>query len=169
MAVIMAAQSVPKACPSCGWTTTDKVMLYCPYCRGGEENKDAQRLQDMSREYEVVEPEFLNPVRKGDFVSSPFYFGGKNRRAFRFAVAGQPSGRSRQEMAAYLRANGCSLVDDITVDTDFVVVGCGPKVDEDLKRARQMGASLIRETDLFDFFGRAGTSPDAPPEETAAK
>jgi hypothetical protein len=169
MAVILAAQSVPKACPTCGWSTTDKAMLYCPYCRGGEDNKDAQRLQDLGREFEVVEPDFLNPVGKGDCVSSPFYFGGKNRRAFRFAVAGQPTGHSRQEMTAYLKENGCTLVDEITVDTDFVVVGSGPKVDEDLKRARQMGASLIRESDLFDFFGRAGVSSDAPPAETAAK
>lgn len=170
MAVILAAQRVPKACPSCGWNTADRAMLYCPYCRGGEDNKEATRLQDLGREYEVVEPDFLNPVGKGDFVSSPFYFGGKNKRAFRFSVAGQPAGRSRQEMSAYLRENGCELVDDITVDTDFVVVGGGSKVEDDIKRARQMGASLIRERDLFDFFGRAGTSADAPPAaETAVK
>lgn len=173
-AVILAASRAPKVCKKCGWSTTDPTMLYCVYCKFGDtgdpkEYKDVVRLQDSSRELEVVAPDLLNPVARGDHISSPFYLGGKNRRPFVFAVAGQPVGHSRQEIAKFLGENGCSLAEEITVDTDFVMLGVGPRAEPDIKNARELGASLIRERDLFDFFGRLGNGSDLPPNETAMR
>jgi len=166
-AVILAARPVPRSCPLCGWSTTDTTMLFCTYCRGGEppELKDVVRLVEGTSNMAVVAPDFLNPVAKGDWISSPFYLGGKNRKAFAFAIAGQPVGHSRQEIYTFLKENGCTLAEDITIDTDFAIVGTGPNVDEDLKKARGLGVSILREQDLFNFFGRIGTSSEVPADE----
>ena len=169
-AVILAARPVPKSCPQCGWSATDATVLYCPYCRGGEPPTfpDVIRLVEGSSSLAVVAPEFLNPVTKGDWISSPFYLGGKNRQSFVFAVAGQPVNHSREEIYMFLKENGCRLAEDITIDTDFAVVGTGPKVDDELKKARSLGVSILREQDLFNFFGKMGTASDVPKDEAEA-
>ncbi len=69
----------------------------------------------------------------------------------------------RQEIYSFLKENGCSLGSSVSLETDFAIVGQGPNVWQEVERARKMGVSVIRESELFDFFGRTGTSPDAPP------
>jgi len=165
--VILAAREAPKVCPQCGWESTNITHLFCPYCLGGEEEreKEAQRLSEGRSTDRITAPEFLNPVKKGDFISSPFYLGRLKKRAFTFAIAGQPIDRSRQEIAMFLKENGCTLVSNINLDTDFAIVGTGPRVEGDMEKARKMGVSVLRESELFDFFGKLGTSPDALPED----
>ncbi|HOX08446.1 MAG TPA: hypothetical protein PK280_18770, partial [Planctomycetota bacterium] len=169
-AVILAARPVPKGCPQCGWSTTALTSLFCPYCRGGEPPAlpDVVRLVEGSASMAVIAPDFLNPVSKGDWISSPFYLGGKNRQVFSFAVAGQPINHSRKEIASFLAENGCKLAEDITIDTDFAVVGTGLNVDEELKRARSLGVSILREQDLFSFFGHIGLANDVSRDEGSA-
>jgi NAD-dependent DNA ligase len=169
-AVILAARPVPKSCSQCGWATTDATVLFCPYCRGGEPPilPDVVRLVEGAASLAVVSPDFLNPVSKGDWISSPFYLGGKNRQIFNFAIAGQPVQHSRQEIYAFLKENGCKLAEDVTIDTDFAVVGTGPNVDDELKKARLLGVSILREQDLFNFFGQMGVASDVPKDEAEA-
>jgi NAD-dependent DNA ligase len=164
-ATILAAHDVPKFCPKCGWTTNDITHIFCTYCLGGEDEKEreAQRLTEGSTKDRVTAPEFLNPVKAGDFVSSPFYLGRLKQKAFSFAIIGQAADRSSQEIGMFLKENGCTLTTNITLETDFAIVGLGPNVWQEVERARKMGVSVIRESELFDFFGQTGTSPDAPP------
>jgi hypothetical protein len=165
-AVVLAACEAPKVCPQCGWSTTDITHLFCPFCLGGEDDKEreAQRLAEGSTKDRIVATEFLNPVKKGDHISSPFYLGRLKKKAFSFAVIGRTVDRSRQEIAMFLKENGCSLVASVTLDTDFAIVGTGTNVGQEIEKARKMGVSVIRESELFDFFGKAGLSPDALPE-----
>ncbi len=162
-AVVLAARESPKICPQCGWTSSDITHLFCPYCLGGEDEKEreAQRLAEGSTKARVVAPEFLNPVKKGDFVSSPFYLGRLKKKAFTFAVIGRTVDRSRQEISMFLKENGCTLVANVSLETDFAIVGIGHDVGADIEGARKMGVSVIRESELFDFFGKAGLSADA--------
>lgn len=167
-ATILAAREAPKVCPQCGWGSTDITHLFCPYCLGGEEEreKEAMRLSEGRTKDRIIAPEFLNPVKKGDFISSPFYLGRLKKKAFVFAIAGQPIDRSRQEIAMFLKENGCTLALAITLETDFAIVGTGPRVDADMEKARKMGVSVLRESELFDFFGKLGSSPnDLPSDE----
>jgi len=168
-AVVLAAQESPKICPQCGWSTTDITHLFCPYCLGGEDEKEleAQRLARGSTKDRVVAPEFLNPVKKGDFVSSPFYLGRLKKKAFVFAVIGRTVDRSTQEISMFLKENGCSLVPKVSLDTDFAIIGVGPEVAAQMEMARKMGVSVIRESELFDFFGKTGVSANAVGREDA--
>jgi hypothetical protein len=167
---LLPASEVPKVCPQCGWKSDDITHLFCTYCLGGddEKEKEAQRLSEGSVKDRVIVPDFLNPVGKGDFISSPFFLGRLKERAFTFAVIGQTARHSRQEMAAFLKENGCSLGGVVGLDTDFAIVGIGPKVVEEMEAARKLGVSVIRESELFDFFGSTGISPDVLPTEAAA-
>jgi Zn finger protein HypA/HybF involved in hydrogenase expression len=164
---VLAARDIPKFCPKCGWSTTDITHTFCTYCLGGEDEKEreAMRLAEGSTKDRVTAPEFLNPVKEGDFISSPFYLGRLKQKAFTFAIIGQAADRSSQEIGMFLRENGCTLANSITLETDFAVVGLGPNVWQEVDRARKMGVSVIRESELFDFFGQTGTSPDAAPPE----
>jgi NAD-dependent DNA ligase len=166
-AVILAARESPKLCPQCGWSTNDITHLFCPYCLGGEDEKEreAQRLVDGSTRDRIVAQEFLNPVKKGDFISSPFYLGKLKKRAFTFAVIGRTVDRSRQEIRMFLKENGCNLVANVGMEADFAIVGMGTNVGAEIDRARKMGVSVIRESELFDFFGKAGVSSDELPAE----
>jgi hypothetical protein len=164
-AMLLEAREIPKFCPQCGWWTTDVTHMFCPYCLGGEDDreKEAQRLNEGSSKDRVITPEFLNPVAPGDYFSSPFYLGRLKKQSFTFAVIGQTVSRSRQEIRMFLRENNCTLMTDITLDTDFAVVGVGPNIWKEVEDARNMGVSVIRESELFDFFGRAGSSSDELP------
>ncbi len=166
-ATILAAREAPKICPQCGWGSTDITHLFCPYCLGGEEEreKEAMRLSEGRTKDRIIAPEFLNPVKKGDFISSAFYLGRLKKKAFVFSIAGQPIDRSRQEIAMFLKENGCTLAPAITLETDFAIVGTGPRVDADMEKARKMGVSVLRESELFDFFGKLGSSPDDLPKD----
>jgi NAD-dependent DNA ligase len=166
-AVLLPAGEAPKVCPQCGWTTKDITHLFCTYCLGGEDEKEqeAQRLTEGSSKERIVAPEFLNPVKKGDYISSPFYLGREKKKAWTFAIAGLTIDRSTQEIATFLKENGCTLLPRITLETDFAIVGTGPTVWQEVERARKMGVSVLREAELFDFFGRAGSSPDDVPVE----
>jgi hypothetical protein len=165
-AVVLAARETPKVCPQCGWSTADMANVFCPYCLAGEESdREVQRLVEGSTRDRVIAPEFLNPVQKGDYISSPFYLGKLKKKAFTFAVIGRTADRSRQEIRMFLKENGCTLVPGVTLDTDFAIVGLGPTVDEQIDKARKMGVSVIREAELFDFFGKTGvSSSELPPE-----
>ena len=65
----------------------------------------------------------------------------------------------------FLKENGCTLAPAITLETDFAIVGTGPRVDADMEKARKMGVSVLRESELFDFFGKLGSSPDDLPKD----
>jgi BRCA1-like protein len=163
-AVILAKRAPPKKCPSCGWSTTNATFRFCPYCLGGddEHSRDAMRLSPGNTKERIVAPDFFNPVRKGDFISSPFYLGRLKNQAFVFAIVGQTVDHSAEEIRMFLKEHGCTLQSSLTLDTDFAVVGIGPKVDQGLEKAQHLGISVIREGELFDFFGKLGTSADTP-------
>lgn len=169
VAVVLAPRPAALSCPNCGWSTTDPTMIYCPYCRTGEgrpeEWRDVVQLQKSAAAAAITAPDFLNPVRPGDFITSPHFLGGANRKPLTFAFIGQPAERSRQEIAAFLKSYDCTLAEDITVSTDFALVGVGPRVEADLKKARMLGVAILRERDIQEFFGKRGISPEAPRKE----
>jgi hypothetical protein len=163
-ATILAAREVPKYCPKCGWFTNEISHRFCPYCLGGDDEKEreAQRLVEGSTQERVVAAQFLNPVKKGDFVSSPFYLGRLRKRAFTFAIIGRTVNRSPQEITTFLKENSCRLATEVNMDTDFAIVGVGENIPAQIEKARKMGVSVIREKELFDFFGKAGAISGGP-------
>ena len=77
MATTLYGYQLQVTCPQCGWQSTNLTHLFCPYCLGGDDQKDreVQRLAEGSSRDRIIAPKFLNPVRKGDRISSPFYLG----------------------------------------------------------------------------------------------
>ncbi len=104
-AVVLAKQAPPKKCPSCGWSTTNPTFRFCPFCLGGddEHSRDAMRLSPGSTKERIIAPDFFNPLRKGDYISSPFYLGRLKNQAFVFSVVGQTVDHSAEEIRMFLK------------------------------------------------------------------
>ena len=152
--------SLPK-CPSCEWEATDTTMKYCPYCFTGDNNDEIQPLIEATGELMVVGRDRLHPIKawrkgakgwiEGDFVANP-YFSAEEKLTFTFA--GDTIRRSLREIRYFIEENGGVLQTELTLDTNFLVVGTGPKADMMVKKARELGVKILREDELYDFFGK---------------
>jgi hypothetical protein len=81
----------------------------------------------------------LNPIVAGDLISNPYY---DREKTPQFVLLGRMPGRfGNEEMTQMLQRNGASVVDNVSVHTDFLVVGEKASSDAD--------ELPLEETDAF--------------------
>lgn len=156
-------------CPQCGWEAYDSDMRYCPFCFRGDNDDEVQRLDTTVKAVLNKAQDRFLPILVGDRLSNPYF---SPTLELIFVLGSQPVRRTRQHMKAFIEYNGGKVVEaealltrpevsaaEITVrevmpyEVNYVVPGKGPDADALLKRARELGIRLMREDDLYEFFG----------------
>ena len=175
-ALILGSVAPIKYCPrsednpnknGCGWTTEDMFMRYCPFCTMIE--KDGKKT-DMVLELEVLRHEErstmdpMNPILKGDKIFNPMF--DPDHRT-RFVLIGDPIINSRDQIVEMIRNYNGELLEQITPEIDYVIVGrtfgrVEGQSAEMAKRAethaamieeaRAFGIKFLRESELLQFL-----------------
>ncbi len=159
--VLLPAKRAMPQCPSCLWEAIEQDMKYCPYCFTGDNNDEIQPLVEATGELITPGRDRLHPIRawrmgptgpiEGDYVANP-YFTAEEKLTFVFA--GDTIRRSLREIKFFVEENGGVLQDELTLETNFLVAGTGPEADRMVKKARELGVKILREDELYDFFGK---------------
>jgi len=167
--VILPERRRNPTCPQCGWEAPEPDMKYCPFCFLGDSNNEVQQLdQSVKAVLSQAQNPFL-PIVPGDRLSNPYF---SPNRPLIFVLGSQPVRRNRQEMKAFIMDNGGRVVDPETLlirpeetlvkdvvlevspsEINYLIPGTGPDADRLLKRARELGIRVMREEELFEFFG----------------
>ena len=179
--VILPQKKRMPVCPQTGWEASSEDMLYSVYATGSEGGDEAVRLKRTTSEILVPGVNPLNPIMPGDRISNPHFSVSKkpdhvseadwqlkrirmllsgditfnstlgDRQTF--VLAGVPLHKSRREIRLFIAENGGILQDELTLNTNFFIVGTGPEVNKMVDDARELGVRVIRETELYELFG----------------
>ncbi|MEK7449671.1 MAG: BRCT domain-containing protein [Planctomycetota bacterium] len=87
----------------------------------------------------------------GDYIDSPIY---SRKKIKIFSFAGQLIGKyTPSELRDKIKQVGGKVLDEITDEITYVVVGEGYENDENYKKAVQLGALVMREKELYGLIG----------------
>lgn len=115
---------------------------------------EVTRVDETSSEVRIVEEvDSLNPIVKGDMVSSPFY--DKDAQPV-FVFAGSELDTreiTRELLVAKIRAFGGQVSDKVEIGTDFLVAIKNFESTPEYKTAREFNVTVLRERDLLEFLG----------------
>jgi hypothetical protein len=167
--VILPERHKNPVCPQCGWEAYEPDMKYCVYCYLGDDDNEVQPLDQSVKKLLNVAPDRFEPIMPGDRLSNPLFM---PNFPLIFVIGSKPVERSRQEMKAVIEANGGRVVPpenllkrpevaagEVTVreimayEINYLIPGDGPDSEPLLKRARELGVRVMREDELFEFFG----------------
>jgi NAD-dependent DNA ligase len=101
---------------------------------------------------EMLDPED-DPIVKGDHIISPF-FDKHETKSFVFAGDLTNPIYSEQEVIKMIEEMGGKVEHDVTVETDFLIVGKGAEDTEKYTRALDLGTTIMLEKELFKFLGK---------------
>lgn len=101
---------------------------------------------------EMLDPED-DPIVKGDHIISPFF---DKHETKSFVIAGELTNPiySEQEVIKMIEEMGGKVAHDVTVETDFLIVGKGAEDTEKYTRALDLGTTIMLEKELFKFLGK---------------
>ncbi len=168
-AVILPERYRMPVCPQCGWEAYKYDMRFCPFCFRGDSNNEVQPLDESVKiKLNIAENPF-EPIRIGDRLSNPFF---SPNRPLIFVLGSEMVKRSRQEMKTFIEENGGSVVapivllatpeevragvggeDVLSYEVNYLMPGRGPDAERLGKRARELGIRVMREEEVFEFFG----------------
>jgi hypothetical protein len=95
----------------------------------------------------------LNPIAKGDYITSPFY-DPKAVPVFVFAGEGLDSKNVTQEgLRAKLKSYGAEIKDKVDLNTSFLIGLKGYEKDNNYSDAKQFGVAVIREREILEYMG----------------
>jgi len=119
---------------------------------------EIQKVDENISQFRVLEvDDDLNPISKGDFITSPFY-DPKKIPVFVFAGQGLESKKITEEgLRERILSYGGKIKNDVGLDTSFLVTlkdyDKDPSAKALFKTAREMGVAILREQDVLDFMG----------------
>ncbi|MBA2480588.1 MAG: hypothetical protein H0V44_07995 [Planctomycetes bacterium] len=87
-----------------------------------------------------------DPLINGDHLHNPIYDPDKVKR---FAIRGDFTNYSKEEIAEFIKDSGGAVDPDITIRTDYLVAG--GKADKSLEQATKLGVSILSEDQLLSF------------------
>ncbi len=168
-AVILPERYRMPVCPQCGWEAYAYDMRFCPFCFLGDSNNEIQPLDESVKiKLNIAENPF-EPIQVGDRLSNPFF---SPNRPLIFVLGSEMVRRSRQEMKTFIEENGGSVADPIVLlatpeeiqvgiagedilayEVNYLMPGRGSDAERLLKRARELGIRVMREEEVFEFFG----------------
>ncbi|MHC5055444.1 MAG: zinc ribbon domain-containing protein [Planctomycetota bacterium] len=170
-AVILPLRQRNPVCPQCGWKAYAADMKNCPFCFLGDNNDEVQPLDATAAGIVGQSEDVFKPVMAGDRLSNPYF---SPNRPLVFVLGKEPARQPREHMKAFIEFNGGRVVPSADLlarpeeaDTDtavhevmpyeinYVIPGKGPDRDALQTRARGLGIRLMRENDLYEFFGAA--------------
>jgi len=149
--VLLPAEEELPTCPQCGWRATKPDLRYCVYCFLGDNDDEVTPLEK-PRVVLSVAADRMNPIVVGDFISNPYFTPGQE---LIFVFGGETIFKSKREIKLFIEEHHGKLIDELAVDTDYLIAGTGPEADRLLKRARDIGVKVMKEEELYRFFGEA--------------
>lgn len=129
------------------------------YIKGGRRKSkgriEIKKIQDNLSQAAIIEsldPED-DPIVKGDHIISPFF---DKREIKEFVFAGELTNPiySKQEVIRMIEEMGAKVSRELSVETDFLVVGKGAEETEEYARAIDLGITVLLETELFKYLGK---------------
>ncbi|MEC9476077.1 MAG: BRCT domain-containing protein [Planctomycetota bacterium] len=110
-------------------------------------------VQDQFSEVAILENlDRFNPISTGDMIASPFYDKGEIP-SFVFAGESATNGRySLEDMSRKIELFGGVVSKQVELNTDFVVAVKGYEDSAQYDLARDLGVTILRETELLDFI-----------------
>ena len=147
--VLLPAPDEVPACPQCGWVAPKADMQNCVYCFLGDNDDEVQPLEK-PRVVISAKADKMNPIMAGDFISNPYFTPGEVKT---FVFGGETIFKSKREIKLFIEEHGGKLEDKLTVDTDYLIAGTGEEAESLLKRARDIGIKVMKEEELYRFFG----------------
>ncbi|MEE8141845.1 MAG: BRCT domain-containing protein, partial [Planctomycetota bacterium] len=94
----------------------------------------------------------FNPITEGDKVASPFY---NQDDVPLFVIAGDKLANRRlsmEEMVRKVEAFGGKVEDNVHIKTSYLIAVVGYENTKQYDDARQLGITILREDELFDFI-----------------
>jgi len=168
-AVILPQRQRNPVCPQCGWKAYAPDMKYCPFCSLGDDGDEVQPLDATAAGVLGEGQDIFKPIIAGDRISNPFF---SPNRPLVFVIGKEPARQPRDHMKKYIESNGGRVVpaadllvrpEEAGTDTvvhevmpyeiNYVIPGKGPDREALQTRARSLGVRLMREDDLYEFFG----------------
>jgi len=168
-AVILPQRQRNPVCPQCGWKAYASDMKHCPFCSLGDDGDEVQPLDATAAGVVGQGQDMFKPIVTGDRISNPFF---SPNRPLIFVIGKEPARQPREHMKKYIEFNGGRVVpaadllvrpEEAGTDTvvhevmpyeiNYVIPGKGPDREALQTRARSLGVRLMREDDLYEFFG----------------
>ncbi|MBI4577649.1 MAG: hypothetical protein HY722_15410 [Planctomycetes bacterium] len=94
-----------------------------------------------------------DPIVRGDYIKSPF-FDKSEQQVFVFAGELTNTTYGRRELVRKIEEIGARVDDEVTIETDYLIVGKGYKDVEAYQQAVPLGVYIMRENELFDYLSR---------------
>ncbi len=115
---------------------------------------EIRRIEDEYSEGRIVEElDPLNPLTTNDYVTSPFYSPDEPPT---FVFAGDSVTNrnvSLEAMKKKLSSYGAKIGDAVTINTDFLVALANYENSPEYQTARELGVTILRETDVLEYMG----------------
>ncbi|MAW78187.1 MAG: hypothetical protein CMJ95_12495 [Planctomycetes bacterium] len=110
-------------------------------------------VQDQFSEVAILENlDRFNPISTGDMIASPFY-DQNDVPMFVFAGDSATNGRySIEDMKRKIELFGGVVSDEVHLNTDYIVAVKGYEDSDEYGLARDLGVTILRETELLDFI-----------------
>jgi len=120
---------------------------------------EIQQVEESVSRFRILEvADDLNPITKGDLITSPFY-DPKAVPVFVFAGKGLESKDITEEsLKAKIKSYGAQIKDEVDLSTSFLIAL--KDYDTEMasqalyKSARDLGVPVLREKDILEFIGR---------------
>lgn len=129
------------------------------YIKGGRRKAkgriEIKKIQDNLSQAAIIEsldPED-DPIVKGDHIISPFF---DKHEVKVFVFAGELTNPiySKAEVIKMIKEMGADVARELTVETDFLVAGKGAEETEEYANAIDLGITVLREEELFNYLGK---------------
>lgn len=134
------------------------VFRVFQYVKGRKQWKgsvEIRRVEDEFSEGRIVEElDSLNPISASDQVTSPFY---DPKEAPEFVFAGTNVTNTKvtlEYIQKKLQSFGATIGDSVKIETDFLVALENYEATPEYRAARELGVTILRESDLIDYLGR---------------
>lgn len=116
---------------------------------------EIRRVEDEYSEGRIIEElDPLNPLAATDYITSPFF---DPQATPTFVFAGDDvvnRSLSLDSIKRKLQSYGARIGDRVTIDTDFLVALKNYEQTPEYQAARELGVTVLRETDLLEYIGR---------------
>ncbi|MFH1024337.1 MAG: BRCT domain-containing protein [Planctomycetota bacterium] len=112
---------------------------------------EVRQVGDATSKAVVVKHNPADPMVKGDLIANRTFHPKKKKL---FVIAGEFKKYTHEEMKFYVQENGGSVGDQLTVNTNYLVLGVGGTEVEGMKKeAMYLQVPILSEDELYRYIG----------------